>query len=151
MCSLRYCLCSVTHTYFENLVRALENGLEDVKSVDTPGVRSSSMGATAAATAAAAAAAASSARANSRAQARAGKAASSRLRAPTSGQGGTTARSFFGGGASSNNRGSVPSNTPPGYNLREGQELHGWSCEHCTFANTENSRSCAMCHLPRSY
>lgn len=89
-------LTSVTRNYFENLVRALENGLADVHSFRV--------------------------------------AAGSKTKPQMSTRGSTSRLR----GASSSRIGS---------SSKVVSDNGHWYCEHCTYANTEASLVCAMCHL----
>ncbi|CAI7818344.1 unnamed protein product [Closterium sp. NIES-53] len=165
---------SVTHTYFENLVRALENGLADVENAST--AASSTRAAAAAAAAAAGRAIASTSRisqsrfgARTRSRTTAASAATASTSAAGSSAAGPSgssagAAAVGGGSGAGSSRGSIfrssssqaaaaaaaAAVTVGNTGGRDREETAYWSCEHCTYANPLPGRACAMCHLPRS-
>ncbi|CAI5524173.1 unnamed protein product [Closterium sp. Naga37s-1] len=167
-------LTSVTHTYFENLVRALENGLADVENAST--AASSTRAAAAAAAAAAGRAIASTSRisqsrfgARTRSRTTAASAATASTSAAGSSAAGPSgssagAAAVGGGSGAGSSRGSIfrssssqaaaaaaaAAVTVGNTGGRDREETAYWSCEHCTYANPLPGRACAMCHLPLS-
>ncbi|CAI7735601.1 unnamed protein product [Closterium sp. NIES-53] len=165
---------SVTHTYFENLVRALENGLADVENAST--AASSTRAAAAAAAAAAGRAIASTSRisqsrfgARTRSRTTAASAATASTSAAGSSAAGPSgssagAAAVGGGSGAGSSRGSIFRSSSSqaaaaaaaaavavgNTGGRDREETAYWSCEHCTYANPLPGRACAMCHLPRS-